>query len=69
MRACFEAFFRGSPRAQFQFSDIFAAGTLACVRWLYRWVEPDGQPGYIRGVDVFRTRGHRIVEKLSYVKG
>lgn len=69
VRACFEQFFRSSPQAQFQFDDVFAAGDRACVRWLYRWVEAGGQPGHIRGVDVFRARGQRIVEKLSYVKG
>ena len=29
----------------------------------------DGMPGHIRGVDVFRVRGGKVAEKLSYVKG
>ena len=64
VRANFAAFFAESPQAQFEFEDIFTSGDRACVRWLYRWGS-----GHVRGVDVFRVRDNRIVEKLSYVKG
>ena len=64
VRANFAAFFAESPHAQFEFEDIFAGGDRACVRWRYRW-----SSGHVRGVDVFRVRDNRIVEKLSYVKG
>ena len=39
------------------------------VRWIYRWVDGDGKPGHVRGVDVFRVRDGKVAEKLSYVKG
>jgi hypothetical protein len=40
------------------------------VRWRYRWA-PDapGQPGHVRGVDVYRVRDGKIAEELAYVKG
>ena len=37
--------------------------------WRYEWVDPQGQEGHIRGVDVYRLRDGLIAEKLSYVKG
>lgn len=69
VRACFEEFFRTSPSAAFEFGDIFACGDRACVRWRYRWVEPDGQEGHVLGVDVFQVRDGKVSEKCSYVKG
>jgi ketosteroid isomerase-like protein len=64
VRANFAAFFGESPHARFEFEDTFVSEDRACVRWLYRW-----DTGHVRGVDVFRVRGGRIAEKLSYVKG
>jgi hypothetical protein len=37
------------------------------VRWIYHWIR-DGEPGHVRGVDVFRLRDGPIAEKLSTVK-
>jgi hypothetical protein len=39
------------------------------MRWVYRWVDSQGKPGHIRGVDIYKITGHQIAEKLSYVKG
>src|SRR5262245_2108000 len=46
------AFFARSPHAHFETEEMFAAGDRVVVLWLYRWVR-DGQPGRVRGVDVF----------------
>jgi ketosteroid isomerase-like protein len=64
VRAFWESFFAGSPRASFETEDQFAAGGRAVVRWRYSWGD-----GHIRGVDVFRVRDGKVAEKLSYVKG
>ncbi len=69
VRAAFEQFFQSSPRARFQVEEIFAAGDRGVVRWVYRWTDETGQPGHVRGVDVFRVRQGQVAEKLSYVKG
>ena len=69
VREFWERFFRSSPSAVCETEEIFAAGDRCVVRWLYRWVEESGRPGHIRGVDVFRVRGGKVAEKLSYVKG
>ena len=50
--------------AQFTAEDAFAAGDRYVQRWRYDW--GDGQ---VRGIDVFRVRGGKVAEKLSYVKG
>jgi hypothetical protein len=39
------------------------------LRWRFDWVETDGSPGHVRGVDVVRLRDGLVSEKLSYVKG
>lgn len=62
-------FFAGAPHARFTGEDMFAAGDRCVVRWRYDWGAPDGEPGHIRGVDVFRVRDGKVAEKLSYVKG
>ncbi len=64
VRAFWERFFAESPRARVEAEDIFAGGDRACVRWRYDWGD-----GHVRGVDVFRVRDGKVVEKLSYVKG
>jgi len=64
VRAFWESFFAGSPRAHFTAEDIFAGGDRCTVRWRYSWGD-----GSIRGVDVFRVRDGQVAEKLSYVKG
>ncbi len=69
VRTVFAEFFRTSPAAHFEFEESFAAGERAVVRWRYRWQEPGGQTGSVRGVDIFRVRDGKIAEKLSYVKG
>ena len=62
-------FFESSPGAHFDFEETFGSGERAFVRWLYRWQNPDGSSGRIRGVDIFRVTGGQVAEKLSYVKG
>lgn len=71
-RAAVEAFFRKlfeSGERSFDVEEAFATGDRVVVRWRHRWVDHDGQPGSVRGVDVFRVRDGRVAEKLSYVKG
>jgi len=68
VRRFWEQFFSRSPAARFETEEIFASGDRCVVRWVYHWVK-DGNPGHIRGVDVFRVRDGRVAEKLSYVKG
>src|SRR5262245_29488166 len=70
VRAAWEELFRGAPGALFEAEESFAAGDRCVVRWSYRWA-PDrpGEPGHVRGVDLFRVRDGKVAEKLSYVKG
>ncbi len=68
VRAFFTAFFARSPAANFETEEIFACGDRCVVRWVYRWVR-EGVTGHVRGVDVFKVRGGKVAEKLSYVKG
>ena len=69
VRAFWERFFRETPSATFETEEVFGAGTRCAMRWVYRWRNPDGSAGHVRGVDVFRVRDGKVVEKLSYVKG
>ena len=69
VRGFWDRFFSGSPSARFEAEDISAGGDHCTVRWVYHWVGSDRKPGHVRGVDVFRVRGGKVAEKLSYVKG
>jgi ketosteroid isomerase-like protein len=76
VRAFWQDFFAGSTRAWIAPEEIFAVATPPqggggrCVmRWIYRWIDPQGRQGHIRGVDVYTIRDGKIAEKLSYVKG
>jgi ketosteroid isomerase-like protein len=64
VRAFWERFFAGSPRAHFETEELFVAGDRCTVRWRYSWGD-----GHVRGVDLFRVRDGKVSEKLSYVKG
>ena len=69
VRAFWVDFFAASPHARFSTEDMFAADDRCVVRWRYDWGEPGGEPGHIRGVDVFRVRDGKVAEKFAYVKG
>jgi ketosteroid isomerase-like protein len=69
VRRAGEAFLASSKGATFETEELIARGDRAIQRWLYRWIEQDGTPGHVRGVDIFRVRDGKVCEILSYVKG
>jgi ketosteroid isomerase-like protein len=68
VRAVWEGVLR-TPGMRFETEQAFACGERLTALWRYSWTNDDGTSGHIRGVDVFRLRGGKIAEKLSYVKG
>jgi ketosteroid isomerase-like protein len=62
-------FLRASPEAHIQVEEIFGLGWRCVLRWRYDWVDAAGEPGHVRGVDIFTVKNGLISEKLSYVKG
>lgn len=50
--------------SRFEVEETIAAGDRVVQLWRYAWAD-----GHVRGIDVFRTSGDQIAEKLSYVKG
>ena len=69
VRIFWEEFVRGSTDAHFEIEEIFGMADRVVMRWRYHWVDPQGEAGHIRGVDVYAIRNGLIAEKLSYVKG
>lgn len=69
VRGFWQRLLNGSPQARFTTEELFTAGDRAVARWRYDWVDAEGTPGHVRGVDLFRVRDGRVAEKLSYVKG
>ena len=59
-----QEFFDGTPRARFEAEEMVVAGDRAVVRWRFDW-----GGGHVRGIDLFKVRGGKVAEKLSYVKG
>jgi len=62
-------FFHESPSAHIEIEEIFSAGLRCVMRWTYTWIDAQGKPGHVRGVDIFTVKDGLISEKLSYVKG
>jgi ketosteroid isomerase-like protein len=69
VRQAWEALFREAPRARFEGEEVVVAGDRCTVRWRYVFDADAPEQGHVRGVDVLRVAGGKIVEKLSYVKG
>lgn len=69
VRSFWEDFFRGSAQARIDVEQIYALGERCAMRWRYQWTDRAGQPGHIRGADLYRLANGLIAEKLSYVKG
>jgi ketosteroid isomerase-like protein len=69
VRAVWEELFGGTRDPRFTEEESFVAGDRGVLRWRFDWVEEDGSPGHVRGVDVVRLRDGKVSEKLSYVKG
>ncbi len=62
-------FFDQAEQFHFEIEDLFGLNQHCVLRWKYTWVDANGQPGHVRGVDIFLVREGLIREKLSYVKG
>lgn len=69
VRAFWDDFMRTSREPRIQIEEIFALGDRCIMRWTYYWLDAQGRPSHIRGIDVYKVRHGLIAEKLSYVKG
>lgn len=69
VRALWTGFFNATEDLDFQAEELICSGDRAVVRWAFRWSNPDGTPGHVRGIDLFRVRDGKVAEKLVYVKG
>jgi ketosteroid isomerase-like protein len=56
-----------NTEARFEPEEVCASGGRAIIRWRYVW--GTGEKDSIRGVNLMRARGGRIVEAMGYVKG
>lgn len=69
VRQFWEDFFRSTRQPRIEIEEIFACGERCVMRWIFHWLDANGSPGHVRGVDIYKARGELISEKLSYVKG
>lgn len=67
--ACLENWQRlaGSTGIEFAREEVFVTGERVVVRWRCCWGDGDAQS--VRGINLMRVRGGRIVEAMGYVKG
>ena len=56
-----------STSARFVREEVLVVGERAVIRWRYCWGTDDASS--IRGINLMRVRGGRIVEAMGYVKG
>lgn len=67
--ACLD-FWKGiasSANLVFEAEEIWSSGDRGIIRWQLRW--SDSKADRVRGVNIMRVRGGKIVEGLGYVKG
>lgn len=69
VRAFWEEFFRTAQGQHIEVEEISAWADRCVMRWRYHWQDAYGQPGSIRGIDLYKLADGKIAEKLSYVKG
>lgn len=55
-----------STETWFVREEVFVIGDRAVIRWRYCWGKDDNQS--LRGLNLMRVRGGRIVEAMGYVK-
>lgn len=58
-----------TPGMRFEGEEAVVCGNRVTTLWRYHWVNADGTPGSIRGIDLFTVRDGKVAAKLSYVKG
>lgn len=60
-----------APGTRFDIEDVAEHGEQATIRWRLHWGEgqAESERGSVRGVNLMRVRGGRIVEARGYVKG
>ena len=68
VRGAWESLFAEFHDAYFEEEELFAAGDRCVTRYIFTWKDSDGNPGRVRGSDIFRVRDGKVSEKLSYVK-
>jgi hypothetical protein len=56
-----------APGTEFDIEDVIVSGDRATILWRYRWGADRARS--VRGVNLMRVEGGRIVEALGYVKG
>jgi len=56
-----------TPGTRFDLEEVEVAGTLAVIRWRFRWGNEHASS--VRGVNLMRVRNGLIVEGRGYVKG
>jgi len=69
VRAFWESLLNTTRQPRIIVEEIFALGDRCIMRWAYQWLDAEGSPGHVRGVDIYKVRDGLIAEKLSYVKG
>lgn len=67
IRAVFASLDEHFPNFDLRATEIFAQGERAACRWEIEWDGPDGGRIHARGADIFRMRGGKIAEKLTYI--
>jgi ketosteroid isomerase-like protein len=65
--AVFSSLDQHFPKFDLQAIEIFASGERATCLWQMSFDLPSGGRGLVRGCDVLRVRGGKIVEKLMYI--
>ncbi|WP_129628839.1 nuclear transport factor 2 family protein [Candidatus Oscillochloris fontis] len=61
--------FETMPQARLEIEEISGLGNRSLLRWRLHWLDANGTPRHLRGLDIFQVYNGQISEQLSYLKG
>ena len=69
VRGAWDGLFSAFLDSYFEEEELLAAGDRCVTRWTFTWKDAEGNPGRLRGTDIFTIRDGKVSRKLAYVKG
>ncbi len=69
VREAWDGLFAAFLDSYFDEEELFAAGDRCVTRWIMTWKDAEGNPGRMRGTDIYTVRDGKVWRKLAYLKG
>ncbi len=64
-----QEYFASHPQARLKIEETLGFGLRCIALWRRDWLDEDGNPAHLRGVDIYQVQNGLITELHSYRKG